>query len=300
MTKKILFALLFATRITRLVAWLNRDKVTILCYHSVTRARKDKSKDPHKLLLPVDSFVQQLDYLKAHYRIISLEQFVKARRDNSRLPSGAAILTFEDGQRNFLTVAAPPILERGLPVTSFIITGDGYTQENSSRNGDWAREDDNEHLSWDDIRRLSRLGVKFGSHTNSHSPLTDIPAVEARNELQKSLYTLTSRLGAQHFPVSYPHGKTTEGINRLSQALGYSCAVTTKLGLNGHDQDLFDLRRTVIASDDDLPTFAARLSGLTYWYSRIAGFLGFRTEDPNSALLHCDQALAEDCGLNET
>jgi len=59
----------------------------------------------------------------------------------------------------------------------------------------------------------------------------------------------------------------------------------TVLGQNDSECDLFALRRTVIASDDDLPTFAARVSGLTAWYSRIAGSsMGALAKTPNQPL----------------
>ena len=54
----------------------------------------------------------------------------------------------------------------------------------------------------------------------------------------------------------------------MAEALGYSCALTGELGGNGPEADLFDLRRVVIAGDDDPATFAARVSGLTWWYDR--------------------------------
>jgi peptidoglycan/xylan/chitin deacetylase (PgdA/CDA1 family) len=277
MTKKFLFALLFATRLTRLVAWFNRGQVTILCYHSVTRREHSNLDDPHKLHLPLEAFFHHLEYLQAHYRIVSLAEFVRARRENIKLPSGTAILTFEDGVRNFLTVVAPILLKKGIPATSFIVTGENFTKETSSLNGHWTPEDDKSYLSWSEVRQLAVQGLEFGSHTCSHQALPELAADEARSELEKSLKTLASNLGANNFPLSYPHGRTSEEISRLSESLGYSCAVTTQLGPNDAQCDLFALRRTVIASDDDLPTFAARLSGLTAWYSSVAAFFNVRT-----------------------
>ena len=279
MTKKFLFALLFATRLTRLVAWLNRRKVTILCYHSVTRLPEADPNDLHKLHLPLESFVEHLDYLQRHYQIISLGQLAKARREKTKFPSNAAILTFDDGVRNFLTVVAPLLLQRGIAATSFIVTGENFTQEISSLNGNWTPEDDDVYLSWNEVRQLAAQGVEFGSHTCSHAPLPDISATEARSELEKSLEALQSNLGPNTFSLSYPYGRASETIIRLSQSLGYSCAVTTVLGQNDPDCDLFALRRIVIASDDDLPTFAARASGLTSWYSRVAGLFVSRPTD---------------------
>ncbi len=279
MTKKFLFALLFATRLTRLVAWLNRSKITILCYHSVTRLSGTNPNDPHKLHLPLDSFVNHLDYLQSRFRIISLAELVRARRENAKLPSNTAILTFDDGVRNFFTVVAPLLLQRGIPATSFIVTGESFTKENSSLNGNWTPEDDDVYLSWSEVQHLAAKGVEFGSHTSSHVPLPDVSLTEARGELEKSLKALNSHLGPDSFPLSYPYGRASENIIRLSQSLGYSCAVTTVLGQNDPNCDLFALRRIVIASDDDLPTFAARASGLTSWYNRIAGLFMERSQE---------------------
>ena len=295
MTKKILFALLFATRLTRLVAWLNRNRVTILCYHSVTRQKDANPDDLHKLHLQVDSFLDHLDYLQAHYLIISLDEFISARRQNIKLPSRAAILTFDDGSRNFLTVVAPILLERGIPAISFIVTGESFTQETSTLNGNWTPDDDKSYLSWNEVRQLAGQGLDFGSHTCNHYALTDIPLNKARGELEDSLKTLHTNLGANSFALSYPHGRTSEGITRLSRSIGYSCALTTKLGQNDMECDLFALRRTVIASDDDLPTFAARMSGLTFWYARLSGlFNGEKNKAAEPSTRCYDPMVAEE------
>jgi peptidoglycan/xylan/chitin deacetylase (PgdA/CDA1 family) len=274
MTKKILFAVLFATGITRLVAWLNRRKVTILCYHSVTPDTKLDGSDPHKLHLDRECFLQHLDHLQQHYHIISLGEFARARRNNERLPDNTAVLTFDDGVRNFFTVAAPLLLQKQLRATVFIVTGSEFTDHRLDSRWEWRPEDDYTYLSWNEVRQLTTDGFEFGSHTSTHAALPEIPPTEARREMQASLDALNAYLPGKSFPLAYPHGRTSEEIRRLSELLGYSCAVTTKLGMNTDDCDLFALRRTVIASDDDLPSFAARLSGLTGWYSKLTAFFG--------------------------
>ena len=300
MTKKFFFALLFATRLTRLVAWLNRKKITILCYHSVTRLAENPN-DPHKLHLPVDAFVDHLDYLQTHYKLISLADLVNARRNNLKLPSNTAILTFDDGVRNFLTVVAPMLFERQIPATSFIVTGDAFTQESSSLNGNWTPEDDDVYLAWNEVKQLAARGVEFGSHTYSHAPLPDISPAEARGELEISLNALRQNLGNGNFPLSYPYGRASENVVRLAQSLGYSCAVTTVLGQNNPDCDLFALHRVVIASDDDLPVFAARLSGLTSWYNRLSRiFINRPSGEPEPTQIPYEPRLAEKRTPHET
>jgi peptidoglycan/xylan/chitin deacetylase (PgdA/CDA1 family) len=292
MSKKLLFALLFVTRVDRLVAWLNRNRVTILCYHSVTWQSANRS-DPHKLHLNAEAFLRHLDYLQAHYHIIQLSEFVRARRENIKLNPWTAVLTFEDGIRNFSTVVAPIVLKRKVPVTSFIVTSADFTKETSTLNGHWTPEDDDSFLSWSEVTELAAKGLEFGAHTHSHLSLPELSLNEARNELTESLSTLKTRLGVESVPLSYPHGRTSDQINRLSESLGYSCGVTTRLGGNDANCELFSLRRIVVASDDDLPTFAARLSGLTAWYAWIVErFKGRLTASPDTAP-GCFDALEE-------
>src|SRR5882672_1109743 len=294
MTKNFLFALLFATRVTRLVAWLNRRKVTILCYHSVTRRWEATPSDPHKLHLHIESFISHLDYLQTHHRIISLAEFVRARRDNIKLPARAAILTFDDGFRNFLTVVAPILLARRIPATAFIVTGKNFTRETSTLNEQWSSEDDDSYLSWSEVRQLADHGLELGSHTCSHYALPELSLPEARGELEKSLNALVTHLGPTNFPLSYPHGRTSKEVSSLAESLGYSCAVTTALGQNALEADLFALRRTVIASDDHLPTFAARLCGLTGSYFRIGTLFNTRTTTtPEDAAAICYDPIEE-------
>jgi peptidoglycan/xylan/chitin deacetylase (PgdA/CDA1 family) len=263
MLKRLLFALLLSTGVTRLFAFLNRRRVTILCYHSVTKNEPPILNDPDKLHIPQALFRQHLDYLKRHYRVVSLDEFLAAVRERRELPDNAVVLTFEDGVRNFLTVAAPLLKERGFAATNFVITGETMASVSPELNHKWQPADDRTFLSWKDIDELAQAGIQFGSHTCSHAKLTELAPTEAEKELTESHAALSLRLAQNHFPLSYPYGQSSDKIRQLAEAAGYSCGMTTLAGVNDLESDLFALRRTVIAGDDDLPAFAARVSGLT-------------------------------------
>lgn len=269
--KNHLFALLHATGILRLIAWINRNKVTILCYHSVTNRSDPYPNDPHKLHLQRARFVEHLDYLQSHHRIISLAEFVRARREKTRLPARATVLTFDDGFRNFFSVVAPILRERGIPATSFIVTSPNFTPNIVEVGGAWRPSDDDSHMSWSEVRQLKSEGIDFGSHTATHVALSEVSPAEARAELEDSLNALSDNLALTNVPLSYPHGKASETVKEIAKSLGYYCALTTILGQNDGNCDLFALRRTVISADDDVPTLAARLSGLTWWWGVARG-----------------------------
>ena len=104
--KRFLFALLHSACALRFVSWLNRKRVTILCYHSVSDSPNLVRHDPCKQHIPLQLFLKHLDYLQRNYTVISLAEFLRAKRERRRLPDYSVILTFDDGFQDFFTVAA--------------------------------------------------------------------------------------------------------------------------------------------------------------------------------------------------
>jgi len=267
MMKKLIFALLYATRIVSVIAWLNRRRIPILCYHSVTDSENPVQPDPHKQHIPLHLFLQHLDYLKNKYNVVSLSEFQKAKRENRVLPDYSVVLTFDDGFEDFYKVAAPHIGRRKLPATVFVITdrADGrFVPDGES------------FLSWDEIKELSSSGIDIGSHTCSHPRLPDLSLPDVTRELSESYAAIQLHVGQTQISLSYPYGQLSQAISRLAESIGYSCAIANDIGRNDQNTNLFGLSRTVIASDDDIATFAGRVSGLTGWIS--VGRRLFRSE----------------------
>jgi peptidoglycan/xylan/chitin deacetylase (PgdA/CDA1 family) len=260
--KRFAFALLHATRVLNFISWLNRRKVAILCYHSVIGSADPISNDPFKQHIPLPLFLKHLDHLESNYSVISLAEFLRAKRENGRLPDYSVVLTFDDGFQDFRTIAADHLARRKFPATVFVITGraDGSLPPNGES-----------FLSWDEIKELAASGTQVGSHTCSHPKLPDLPFEELRRELADARTAIASHVAQEGIPLSYPYGQTSEVISELAESLGYCCGITDTLGPNGEDADVFALTRTVIASDDDLATFSARVSGLTWWAIRLRG-----------------------------
>jgi peptidoglycan/xylan/chitin deacetylase (PgdA/CDA1 family) len=277
MLKKYFFAFLYYFGLTRLAAWLNRKQVMILCYHCVTPRPDLISADPWKMFLGADCFTAQLDFLKKNYNVISLREYLEARRTGRRLPPYSVVLTFDVGKRNFLTVIAPLLHKFQLPATTFVVVGntDKAHFVNGSQNPQgWKPEDDRNDLSWEDIERLLKdEKIEVGSHTLTHPSLSEISREEAEGELKISYENVLARTRSRNAAIAYPYGLASEEIRRLAENAGYSCGLTNTDAGNDFETNLFDLNRTVINSDDDLHLFAARLAGLTWRLKQLKTFL---------------------------
>jgi peptidoglycan/xylan/chitin deacetylase (PgdA/CDA1 family) len=267
--KKLLFSVLRGAGVTRLAAWLHRDRTLFLCYHSVTKWPRLTPQEL-KLHTPVALFVKHLDYLQRRYRVIPLDEYLAARASGRSLPNYTAVLTFDDGMRNFLTVVAPLLEERRLAATAFVITEKANERGDSLFDREWTALDGHLHLSWSEIRALARTpGIQIGSHSRTHRDLTTVSDEEALIELRDSLAAVAEHTGNARPALAYPHGRASEQVREMAASLGYTCALTGELGANDMESDLYDLRRVVIAGDDDVATFAARVSGLTWLYDRL-------------------------------
>ena len=99
-----------------------RKMPRILFYHGVIN-------EPFKNLrvqanqMPFDNFRQQMMFLKKHFQFISVDEFFLRFTAGDKFTGKEIVLTFDDGYKNNLYVAAPLLYELKIPFTIFISTG---------------------------------------------------------------------------------------------------------------------------------------------------------------------------------
>jgi len=118
--KRVTFPILKTLQMDRLFRYLNRKKILILAYHGVT---KRKFQIPPWTLIPIDSFERQLKFIKEKYNVITLKQAVAGITNGNKLPGNPAVVTFDDGYKNNLTLALPILQKYGVPATIFLTAG---------------------------------------------------------------------------------------------------------------------------------------------------------------------------------
>ena len=93
----------------------NRGKALIVMYHRFCENDDGFS-------TPVRSFIEQLDYLTEHYRIVPLLELAGYLTSGSPIPPGLAVITIDDGYRDCYEIAFPILRERKIPATAFVVT----------------------------------------------------------------------------------------------------------------------------------------------------------------------------------
>lgn len=122
----------------------------------------------------------------------------------------------------------------------------------------------NRMLTWDDVHALRGLRFRIGAHTVTHPILSRVSAERARAEIVGSREMIQAACGTAPRAFAYPNGGPadyTAAVVDIVREAGFSCAVTTRFGLNTSRTSPWELLRGQ-PWEEDLPTFALKLA----WY----------------------------------
>lgn len=122
LAKRLAYGVVSRGGIAALLRRVFRDRLPILCYHSVVPEPPPQWVGRGGLHLGVERFARQIAWLARHYRVIPLAEAVAAIAAGRALPPRAAAITFDDGYVNNLEQAAPVLARHGLPATVFLAT----------------------------------------------------------------------------------------------------------------------------------------------------------------------------------
>jgi peptidoglycan/xylan/chitin deacetylase (PgdA/CDA1 family) len=92
-----------------------RPRALVLVYHRVG----ERGLDPWHLTIDPEIFAGQMEALARDWSPLSLAELIEGL-DRRRLPERAVAVTFDDGYADNLELAAPILLEHGIPATLFV------------------------------------------------------------------------------------------------------------------------------------------------------------------------------------
>lgn len=242
--------------------WAVREQISgprsgfrILLYHAIGTILPH---DSYGISLRPELFDRQMAMLAAHERA-SIVALVEGHSSSALL---RVALTFDDGYRDNLSVAAPILLKYKIPFTVFV-TSFFVSHDHSSR-----------YLSPADLRELADIpGASIGSHGATHTPLATCDDATLWNELHGSRCYIEDVLGKPIQAISYPHGSVNRRVIKAARKAGYTVGLCSRRDINNAGRDPLLLCRTEIVADDSERTFAQKLSGAWDWCK-------WRAEDP--------------------
>jgi len=160
----------------------NRDKATVIYYHSIGPANRNWRKS--FLTVGADLFERHLVWLKGRYNTISLGEYRQIREGLSDPVRNPLIITFDDGYMDNWIWAFPILKRHGMKATIFVSPEftdafEGCRPNLEDYEAGRASLDEITRwgfLSWDEMRMMEKSGlIDIQSHSLTHTkyPVSD-------------------------------------------------------------------------------------------------------------------------------
>jgi peptidoglycan/xylan/chitin deacetylase (PgdA/CDA1 family) len=235
----------------QICAWLQGARARTLLYHSIS-----DSPDDHFAVTPQTFRVQMRWLVEQGWRSLTACQLIDAITEGKDL-SKSVVITFDDGERDFLEVAVPILSEFGLKVTLFAPTGF------LGRTNSWNRHAPARALlTTDELIEVAQQGFEVGSHTVSHPSLPDLDDERLAFELCESRRFIESITRQRQVTLAYPFGRAGRREQVAASEAGYAGAfLAGGLWGNGRGSQLFALTRETITRNTSLNEFVRLVTG---------------------------------------
>jgi len=253
-------------------------EVVILMYHDI---REEPVAD-NEFVISRETFRAQMAALReAGFETVSFDDLIAYVDHGAPLPPRALVITFDDGYRSNLEIAAPILREYGMQATISVI--------GIARGRDTYRDTDYPaipHFSFEEARPWVEAGViqiQHHSHDMHQVRQFEPPETFRRGVLQKEgesdedyraafladfetlRQAIEEALGTRVTTFVYPYGRYDENTEAMLQELGVRVTLTTNVGINtiyfGEPESLFLLRRINMTEAVDPGTILAFLEG---------------------------------------
>jgi peptidoglycan/xylan/chitin deacetylase (PgdA/CDA1 family) len=186
-----------------------------LAHHGVNHV--GPGEDDLALVMPPAALESQVRMLRrAGYRFLTAEELLATGKPQ---PRGTAVLTFDDGWRDALTVVAPLLQRLGVRATFYVNPG-LFGQDHHVVTGPAARI-----MDAADARALVREhGMELGAHAMLHDDLRTLDDATLAHDLADCRAAVEDAAGAPCRTLAYPFGAYDDRVKAAARAAGYGLA----------------------------------------------------------------------------
>ncbi len=162
----------------------------------------------------VKNFKQILDRLRHIGQFASTDTCLSMLHGRIPIDGRYFHLSFDDGDRDFVRNAAPILRCLEIPALMFVSTAQVGV--------------DRDVMAWDDLKTLHGWGFEVGSHTRTHTLLTEVSKKgQLEEEIAGSKRDIEERLGAACKYIAWPYGRKSDiddlSIETISRAGYLAC-----------------------------------------------------------------------------
>ena len=236
-------------------------EVPVIMYHRVINNSEDEG--VHGTYIYENIFREHMQYLKdKNYTVITFKDLDKISwRNRFEKDKKYIILTFDDGYKDNLKNALPILKKYNMKMVLFLITSETYNKWDTDVEN---REKEKKFnlMTKEEVKELIASDlVEIGGHTTKHLDMPNVDLKTIEEDLNISNKIIEEITGYKPISFAYPWGRSTKESRDIVKKVGYKFAVSTEDGPACFSDDLFEIVRVGIYSDDDIEKFKLRISG---------------------------------------
>lgn len=216
----------------------NIKGVPVLIYHHFIRD-KYKSQNKNSIIMPESEFESHLKALKENdYTALSLSQLMDYLKNGIHIPEKSVVLTFDDGYKSNVVIAAPLMRKYDFKGVVFAIT-DNYNGADSEYDESL---DARQYVNKTDIEMSSDV-FEYACHTdNLHYNLTEQPS----EKIKADLLVNRAKINSPYF--AYPIGYFDDRVIKIVKECGFTAAFTTVKAFAKTGVNLYQIPRFYVLS----------------------------------------------------
>jgi len=228
-------------------------KIPILMYHQIDKPPQ-RGTALRGLIVAPSSFAWQMRLLRwmgfQGLSMRDLEPYLQGEKQGKVVG-----ITFDDGYQNNLDNALPILLKNGFTATCYAVS----SLIGGTNLWDKGKVEEKPLMTLENWRTWRDAGMDIGSHTRTHADLTAISLDKARNEITDSKTELENTIGCETRHFCYPYGLFTPPHSAITKESGFITATTTQRGRVVAGDDLYTLRRVLIARSTNAIQFLVKI-----------------------------------------
>lgn len=256
----------------------SKNNFIALCYHDIS---SDLAGDAYSVRKK--DFIEQLDYLKANYNVISLQDILDASKGKKNLPPKAVLITVDDGLASFYENVYPLLKSYKFKSVFSVVgkwTDDGFAPDYGFKDGNpkmtsWKQLKEMSDSGWVDIAshtyNLHQAQVinpqgnqapmagffKYDTATKSYQTDRDFMS-HIQADLQKNNELIKKHLGKDNSVVVWPYGAFNSLSSKAATRAGLPIQMSLRAGPNSV-HDLSRIGRGLIFTDVSIAQFGKAL-----------------------------------------
>lgn len=189
----------------------------VLAYHGV--GGYGEGSDPDRLIISLEHLEEQIRMLQRRgYTFLTAAELL-ARYSGAKPTEAVAVLTFDDGWVNNLTIATPVLKRMGVRATFYVCPG-LWGGQHANVSGPEGRL-----LTREAARALHAEGMELGGHSMTHPDLRNLETGQLRAELSECKDAIEAIAGEPCRTFAYPFGLFEQREERAVAAAGYEMAL---------------------------------------------------------------------------